>query len=128
MIGGYAVSLQGHPRATKDLDLWLESSPENIESACQALVDFVAPAHVVESLRSIRAGEVVFLGVEPFRIDLMTWIPGGDFDAAWARRERREWGEQPVWVISRADLIRAKRAAGAPQDIADAAILEMLED
>jgi len=29
IIGAYAVGIHGHPRATKDLDVWIEASPEN---------------------------------------------------------------------------------------------------
>lgn len=26
VVGGYAVGIHGHPRATKDLDIWVEHS------------------------------------------------------------------------------------------------------
>ena len=29
VVGGYAVALHGHPRYTKDLDVWIELSPDN---------------------------------------------------------------------------------------------------
>jgi hypothetical protein len=29
IAGGYAVAAHGRPRATKDLDMWVEASPEN---------------------------------------------------------------------------------------------------
>jgi hypothetical protein len=29
VVGGYAVAFHGHPRYTKDLDVWVESSPDN---------------------------------------------------------------------------------------------------
>jgi hypothetical protein len=28
IVRGYAVGVHGHPRATKDLDVWVEASPE----------------------------------------------------------------------------------------------------
>jgi hypothetical protein len=31
VVGGYAVAFHGHPRFTKDLDLWVRSSRENVE-------------------------------------------------------------------------------------------------
>lgn len=29
VVGAYAVGVHGHPRATKDLDVWVEASTEN---------------------------------------------------------------------------------------------------
>ena len=29
VVGGYAVALHGHRRYTKDLDVWIELSPDN---------------------------------------------------------------------------------------------------
>ena len=40
MLGGYAVAFHGHPRYTKDLDVWLEPSEENAEKVMRALNDF----------------------------------------------------------------------------------------
>ncbi|PSQ89825.1 MAG: hypothetical protein BRD43_02950 [Bacteroidetes bacterium QS_4_64_154] len=36
MVGGYAVALHGHPRYTKDLDVWVEADSENIERLLSA--------------------------------------------------------------------------------------------
>ena len=38
VIGGYAVALHGHPRYTKDLDVWIEMTPENAAKMVQAYV------------------------------------------------------------------------------------------
>lgn len=43
IIDGYAVGVHGHPRATKDLDVWVEASPENAARVMAALRAFVAP-------------------------------------------------------------------------------------
>ena len=43
VVGAYAVGVHGHPRATKDLDVWVEASPDNAERVLQALRDFGAP-------------------------------------------------------------------------------------
>ena len=40
VVGGYAVALHGHPRYTKDLDIWIEMTPENAERMVQALEQF----------------------------------------------------------------------------------------
>jgi phage replication-related protein YjqB (UPF0714/DUF867 family) len=40
VIGGYAVALHGYPRYTKDIDIWIEMSPENATRMLQALEQF----------------------------------------------------------------------------------------
>ena len=40
VIGGYAVAIHGHPRYTKDIDIWIEMSPENAEKMLNALAQF----------------------------------------------------------------------------------------
>jgi hypothetical protein len=47
LVGGYAVAYHGRPRATKDIDLVLRRSSENLARAATALRSFGAPAHVV---------------------------------------------------------------------------------
>jgi len=44
VVGGYAVALHGHPRYTKDIDVWIEMSRENAENLIKAL-DNSASAH-----------------------------------------------------------------------------------
>lgn len=39
VVGGYAVAAHGHPRLTKDLDLWIGDSPQNRMRAARALAD-----------------------------------------------------------------------------------------
>jgi hypothetical protein len=62
------------------------------------------------------------MGREPVSVDILTEIPGVDFDAAW---QRRVWDlVDPATglkadFISANDLIAAKLAAGRPQDVAD---------
>jgi hypothetical protein len=43
LVGGYAVAIHGRPRATKDLDLWVEPTAGNAKRVPRALVDFGAP-------------------------------------------------------------------------------------
>ena len=39
LIGGYAVSLHSEPRYTKDIDLWIGSSPDNRAGRCGRVGD-----------------------------------------------------------------------------------------
>ena len=40
VVGGYAVAFHGHPRYTKDIDIWLERTSENAARLLAALDAF----------------------------------------------------------------------------------------
>ena len=64
------------------------------------------------------------MGVPPVRIDILMGIPGVAFNEAWPRRTEVDFDGLLVPFISRQDLLTAKRAAGRPQDLLDAELLE----
>jgi hypothetical protein len=101
LVGGLALALHGHPRFTKDADLWIRDTPENLERVEVALRAFGAPRVTWESLRSAESLDVVWMGHPPSRIDLMKGVPGGDFAVAWASREVRSSGGVPVSIVGR---------------------------
>jgi hypothetical protein len=37
VVGGYAVAIHGHPRYTKDIDIWIETSLDNANNLLKAL-------------------------------------------------------------------------------------------
>jgi hypothetical protein len=59
------------------------------------------------------------IGIEPHRIDIMMGIDGLTFEKAWKNRVRTSYGGIPIYVLSKPDLIRDKRAGGRPQDLLD---------
>jgi hypothetical protein len=124
LIGGYAVGLYTKPRATKDLDLLVSGEGDNLVRVAHALAAFGAPAHVVESARSMSPTEVVFLGSPPVRIDVLRTADGVDTESVLERAITLELDQLSVRVISREDLLTNKRAAGRPQDLADVFALE----
>ena len=71
VIGGHAVSLLARPRSTRDLDIWLDADPDNIERACAALRRFGVPPELVAELRAARPDEIVWMGRAPARVDLI---------------------------------------------------------
>ena len=124
VIGAHAVAVYGRPRATGDLDIWIRPTRENAERVWEALTTFGAPLHQI-SIDDLTSDDIVFqIGVAPNRIDILTTIGGVRFDEAWPRRTAVELWNLTVPVIGRDDLIRSKRAAGRPQDLADIADLE----
>ena len=49
VVGAYAVGVHGHPRATKDLDIWVDASTENAGRLMDALTAFGAPLGELEA-------------------------------------------------------------------------------
>jgi hypothetical protein len=124
VIGGHAVGLHARPRSTKDLDLWLDAAPENIERACAALARFGVPPDIVSQLREARPDEIVWMGRVPARVDFLQMLPGVVFEESWKRRVEADVGGVRATFIGRQDLIANKRAVGRPQDRRDVRALE----
>lgn len=124
VAGGFAVAAHGTPRYTKDLDIWLEVSPENAERLVRALHDFGMASLGLEAEDFLERDVVVQLGYEPNRIDLLTGLSGVEFAAAYPRRLILQLGHVEVPFLGREDLIANKRALGRARDLADIEELE----
>ena len=127
VIGAYAVAIHAQPRATKDLDVLVEANPPNAKAVFAALAEFGAPLQGLTSADFAEPGPFFRIGREPVGVDILTAIPGVDFDAAWARRVEAVFDEETglrANCISREDLLTAKRAAGRRQDLADVEAIE----
>lgn len=124
LVGGYAVAFHGRPRATKDIDILLEGSPENLARAASALTRFGAPPNVVKAINVMQESEVVFMGQPPLRVDFLRSIDGVAPAELFSRAEVAEIDGKCIKVISLDDLIANKRAAGRAQDLLDAEFLE----
>jgi hypothetical protein len=59
------------------------------------------------------------MGRPPFRVDIVMTIPGVEFEDAWRNRVMTQLEATEVAFISKADLMKAKAAAGRPQDLLD---------
>lgn len=126
VVGAQAMAAHGVPRATGDMDVWVEPTKDNADAVWQALLAFGAPVEAFNlSVDDFTAsGNVVQIGLPPRRIDLMTSIDGVEFEAAWETRVVTRIDDCPVPFLARDDLLRNKRAAGRPKDLLDIELLE----
>ncbi len=120
VVGGYAVMKYTEPRFTKDLDLWIAIDPQNAEAVFSTLKEFGAPLVNITAKDFTQEGYFYQMGEAPFRLDIMMSIPGIEFESAWGRRVEVNIDALSIQFISREDLIKAKIAAGRPQDQIDA--------
>jgi len=123
VVGAYAMAVHARPRATGDIDLWVNPTPENAPRVWSALEAFGAP---LERLRpeELQSNDLIFqIGVPPSRVDILTGISGLTFAEAWPDRVTVVVEGHNVPVLGRAALLRNKAAAGRPRDLADIAEL-----
>jgi hypothetical protein len=119
IVGAYALAIHGRPRATGDLDVWVEATPANAQRVLHALGEFGAPLTDISEADFQRPGITYQIGVPPGRIDILTDLTGLTFAEAWSDRLRRPFGDLEVDFIGRASFIRNKRATGRPKDLGD---------
>lgn len=121
VVGAHALAFHAIPRATKDLDIYVEPTKVNLRRFVRALGNFFAgspPAYAVEDLGD--PDTILQLGVAPVRIDVLFRVDGvRGFRGAWSRRSDGRFGRQPAHYLGWDDLVAAKTAAGRPQDLAD---------
>ena len=128
VVGAYALAVHGIPRATGDIDVWIESTPENARRVYSALRSFGAPLGEL-SVEDLSTQDIVFqMGLPPRRIDILTSISGVDFADAWPNRVEAEFGAVTVPVLGVREMIRNKHQSGRPKDLIDADALSELVD
>jgi len=124
VVDGYAVAFHGYPLYTKDIDLWVEMTPENAARIVQALQQFGFGSLGLTVQDFLEADTIIQLGHPPRRIDLLTTVPGVDFAVCFDARVVVEIDDLPVNFIDLQNLIKNKRASGSAQDLADIENLE----
>lgn len=124
VVGGYAVMRYTEPRFTKDLDILIAVDDENAQAVYAALAEFGAPLQGLSPQDFAEEGYFYQMGAPPLRVDVLMSIPGVNFAEAWQNRESVILAGTEMHFMSKADLIKAKRASGRPQDLLD---LEGLE-
>jgi hypothetical protein len=125
VIGGYAVAIHGHPRYTKDLDIWIEMSPVNAQKLMTALTAFGFGSLGLNAEDFQTPDQVIQLGYPPNRIDLITTPDGIDFPTCYRTKIEVKINEINVNFIDLDNLKKNKQASGRLQDLAD---LENLSD
>ena len=127
IVGGYALAAHGHPRYTKDLDVWVWLGPENAQRILAAIEEFGFGDLGLTAADFQEPDVMVQLGREPQRIDILTYASGLQFSDAYKNRVYVTIGNVDVPFISIDDLRTNKMATGRPRDLADAADLPKVE-
>jgi predicted nucleotidyltransferase len=119
LIGGYAVGYHGYPRATNDLDVWIEAEPENVTRVVSALRQFgFNTPELTESL-FLQQQKIIRMGIPPMRIEVATSISGVSFEECYPKRVVANMDGVDVTLISLHDLKVNKKASGRHKDLDD---------
>ena len=106
LIGGYAVAYHGFPRATGDMDIWVDMEKTNAEK-------------VVSALKSLGKDQIIRMGNPPYRIEISTTISGVHFEDCYQNRIVAEIDEIETPIIDLVSLKTNKKATGRYKDLND---------
>ncbi|MCJ7681874.1 MAG: nucleotidyltransferase [Candidatus Aminicenantes bacterium] len=124
IAGAFAVAFYAKPRYTKDIDILIEPTAANSRRILKALEEFGFGELSLSQQDLTTEGNVIQLGFEPLRIDLLTKLEGFQFRDIWNNRTSGTYGAEKVHFISLEDLIKNKKQAGRPTDLVDVDLLE----
>ncbi len=119
IVGGYAVGQHGHPRYTKELDVWVWIDKTNADNIIKALNHFGFGSLALKAEDFLSKSTIAQLGHEPDRIDIITNVNNVTFEECYDRRTIVHWKGIVVNVIGVDDLVLTKRGTGRLQDLAD---------
>jgi len=128
LVGGWAVILYGHVRATDDMDVFVRPSKVNSERVFAALEAFGAPlqAHAVAAGHFANEGHAYRFGIAPLKVEVLTQISGVSFDEAIRGAKTFELEGYQIPYIGKDALITNKKCAARHKDLADVEELEKL--
>jgi hypothetical protein len=86
IIGGIAAALHGVPRATFDLDIFIEATEENAKNLVEAMLDAKLGTVALTTPKDILDNEISIFQ-DRVRIDVQTKTPGIIFGKAWQNRK-----------------------------------------
>jgi len=120
------MAAHGCVRATGDIDIFVQPTPENAEAVFASLVDFGAPLSGVTEVDFRTPGTVYQIGVPPNRIDILTDIDGLTFEEA--GRVHVEIDGLTVPFLDLLSLKRNKASTGRTKDKLDLELLKEFEE
>jgi len=122
LVGGWAVGIYGHPRATKDIDFLFSNDEKNLKRIKKALDEFGSPPVDLEKFKE--NGYVIRIGSSPIQIDMINSADGIDINDCFKRKKILDIDGVKINVIAIDDLITNKKTSARNVDVADVDKLE----
>ncbi len=129
VCGGLALAIHGFARATLDIDVLIQ--PESLKKAYKVAAEKEFDIRGLDISFKERAVEIrrvskIDSNGEVLSLDLLLVTP--QVQDVWETREKIDFLGNQLSVVSREGLIKMKRLAGRPQDLADIERLENDEE
>ena len=130
LIGGFALGVYGHIRATNDLDIYINATEENALKLVKACIDYGIPRDSVKK-EMFLVQKMIGIGQPPLRIEILKKLDIIDFNYAYRRVRKATVDEVSINVMDIDDLILLKKAAikgrSKSRDTEDLSFLEKLK-
>jgi len=119
LVGGYAVALHGYPRATNDIDIWVEKCQDNAEKLVRVFCQFGFSSSSIDASAFLDKNRILRVGLPPICIDVLMSVSGLDFATCFARHSKELLDGVSINLLSREDLETNKNASGRLKDLSD---------
>jgi len=119
LIGGYAVSYYGYPRATGDMDFWIAINPQNAAKVVEVLKEFGFDVANLSVDLFLQENKVIRMGIPPLRLELLTTISGVEFVDCFQEKLVTQIDGIEINLISLKHLKVNKKASGRFKDLND---------
>lgn len=120
IVGGYAVTIHGHPRFTGDLDIWINPTLENARKMLETIHKFGFSSLGLTEEDFQNPNNVVQMGYPPLRIDIMGSISGDlEFQQCYHNRKTITTEDLTLHFIGFEELLVNKKASGRRKDLDD---------
>ena len=126
MVGGWAVIFEGYSRTTRDMDILVEPTENNAGRILVVLKEFFGSAIGFVKEDFTKVDNVIMMGREPYRIDILTSISGVSFSDVFDNSKIYSDEGLDIRCIHINELIRNKEATGRLKDLADASYLKKI--
>lgn len=113
------MAFHGHPRYTKDIDIWLEQTEKNAVRTVKVLEQFGFGSLGLGIGDFLVPDQIIQLGYPPNRIDLLTSLENMDFQECYDSRLEFTTSDVKINFINLPNLRKTKEIAGRYQDLAD---------
>jgi hypothetical protein len=118
VVGGYAVAYHGFPRYTGDIDFFVEPTPRNAAALIEVFRAF-GFRHPPAADLFLKPGNIVRIGWQPNRLEVMNRIDGVKFSECWKTRKQPQISGMRINFISLPHLKKNKKASGRAKDLED---------
>ena len=119
VVGGIAVALHGYPRATGDMDIWVDNNELNAELLTKVCREFGFTGPELKPELFKQSNTIARMGVPPLRIELMTSMTGLEFSECYPRRVFKKADGMEIPVIDIDNLLKNKKLIRRNKDLDD---------